>query len=770
MPGDPPENTGVSLVPMLTRGVLTPGALTWGVLAWLLAAGTPFAQEPAASQPWSDYQIILWQPPPAGSIPVLRRLGVSAGMLFGRRDAPLEAAAVAQAVAPLRAAGLGFYVENIATDFYAAYHRWTPGHSVTWLFDQARAAFAAGDPAAFWRTPSLADPAWRARVVGRLQDHVRLFGPYHPLFYSLGDETGIADLAAAWDFDLSPIGLESFRTWLRAQYGSLAALNEQWQTEFADWSAVAPGTTDAALARGDENFSAWGDFKAWMDVEFADAVRAGTTAVHAADPAALAGIEGAQPPGWGGYDYALLAPSVDVIEPYDRGNNMELARAFNPGIVLLTTIGADGSPPVQYQIWHDLLLGARGLVIWDDQGALLGEAGRALAPTFAELRGGLGAQMIAAVPHRDAVGILYSQASFRLRWLLDRRADGKSWMARDSAAEWDDDNAWRTAMGEAASTLVHAGLHPRWLSEAMVSAGALRNSGVRLLVLPQAIALAPATATEIGAFAASGGVVVTDAEPGSFDTHGRRLPKPLLAAAPLRRVTSFARATLEPLWRAAGISPGFRLLRPDGSPAANVTVRSFQDGAVELLGVQQDMPPAGTPTPAANTPSANTQAANTPAANPPAERMPADRMDLAFDTPVWVRDLHGAAAAQRVSRIAIRLDRAVPTLLACSPDQLPAPVLSGPAEVASGETVTLRVALAGSSPARVHAVHVEVLDPHGEAVPEQAVTLLVGAAPLAWSLRPAPDEPGRWTVHATDRLGGGIAAWSFSVRPRSGGD
>ncbi len=745
---------------MLTRRVLTGVVLTGGVLVWLFAAGAALAQEPVASQPWSDYQIILWQPPPAGSMPVLRRLGVSAGMLLGRRDAPLEAAAVAQAVAPLRAAGLGFYVENIATDFYAAYHRWTQGHSVTLLFEQARAAFAAGDPAAFWRTPSLSDPAWRDRIAGRLQDHVRLFGPYHPLFYSLGDETGIADLAAAWDFDLSPIGLGSFRAWLRTQYGSVAALNEQWQTDFADWSAVAPSTTDAALARGDENFSAWGDFKAWMDAEFADAVRAGTAAVHAADPAALAGIEGAQPPGWGGYDYALLAPAVDVMEPYDRGNNMELARAFNPGLVLLTTIGADGSLPTQYQIWHDLLLGARGLVIWDDHGALPGEAGRALAPTFAELRGGLGAQMIAAMPHPDAVGILYSQASFRLRWLLHRRAGGKPWMTRDSAAEWDDDNAWRAAMGEAASTLVHAGLQPRWLSEAMVSAGALRNSGVRLLVLPQAIALAPATAAEIGAFATSGGVVVTDAEPGSFDAHGRRLPAPLLATAPLRRATGFARATLEPLWRAAGISPGFRLLRPDGSPVANVTVRSSQDGTVELLGVQRDQPPTDTPTPVANT----------PAAGVPDDRVPDERVEIAFDAPVWVRDLRGAAPARRVSRMAIRLDAAVPTLLACSPDQLPAPVLSGPAEVASGETVTLRVALAGPSPARVHAVHVEVLDPHGEAVPEQAVTLLVGAAPLAWSLRPAPDVAGRWTVHATDRLGGGVAAWSFSVRPRSGGD
>ena len=41
--------------------------------------------------------------------------------------------------------------------------------------------------------------------------------------------------------------------------------------------------------RGDEttdgNYSAWADFKEWMDVEFARAIERGTLAIHAADPA-----------------------------------------------------------------------------------------------------------------------------------------------------------------------------------------------------------------------------------------------------------------------------------------------------------------------------------------------------------------------------------------------------------------------------------------------------------------------------------------------------
>ena len=91
------------------------------------------------------------------------------------------------------------------------------------------------------------------------------------------------------------------------------------------------------MRRTDGNFAAWADFKAWMDVAFADALRRGTDAVHAADPSALAAIEGAQMPGWGGYDYTRLAHAVDVMEVYDAGENLSILRSFNPRLIPLTT-------------------------------------------------------------------------------------------------------------------------------------------------------------------------------------------------------------------------------------------------------------------------------------------------------------------------------------------------------------------------------------------------------------------------------------------------
>ncbi len=169
----------------------------------------------------------------------------------------------------------------------------------------------------FLRDPSLSDPVWLQRVQSRLLGVVHAAEADRPLFYNLGDETGIAELAAPWDFDLSTESLDGFRRWLRSQYPSLAALNEEWGTAFISWHDVTPELTREAVSSHGSNLARWADFKAWMDIAFARAIRTGTDAVHRGDPHALAAIEGAQVPGWGGYDYALLSHAVDVMEIYD---------------------------------------------------------------------------------------------------------------------------------------------------------------------------------------------------------------------------------------------------------------------------------------------------------------------------------------------------------------------------------------------------------------------------------------------------------------------
>ncbi len=557
------------------------------LLATALLAGLAAPAQAA----WNGFQIIEWQPRTPVQLATLKRIGVTAGMVVTDRDGGgLAHPAKAQA---LKRAGLRCYVENIATDFYSAYHIYTPGKQPNWRFTalQKQREADPADRSVFIRKPSLSDPVWLHRIAKRLAVTVRAARPYRPLFYNLGDESGIADLAAYWDFDISPESLAGFRTWLRTQYPSLAALNAEWGTHYRAWAAVQPELTRAAMRRTDDNFAAWADFKSWMDVAFARALRVGTNAIHRADPDALSAIEGAQVPGWGGYDYLLLAHAVDVMEIYDADQNLAIARAVNPRLIpLVTAFGA--APSALHWIWQEWLHGARGLILWDpDQKIVrpdgtLGPDGTAYAPVFAALRGRLGRAVLDARREHDPVAILYSPPSFRTSWMLAQKPKGDAWIRRNSEIEGMDPNPERVALTKDAQALARIGLTPRYLGPAQLDGGGLR--GIRLLILPHSIALSSQGTAAIRRFVAAGGHVVANGMPGRFDQHSRQRP-----ASPLAPLfAGGGRARLLPAGDQAGLAAaaaraGVRPRFPLGAPLHDVTTYVFRHGAETILAVQR---------------------------------------------------------------------------------------------------------------------------------------------------------------------------------------
>ena len=233
--------------------------------------GPDFIALPAENG-WHDYQIIMWQPYPADAYPVLRTLGITGGQYTGRAAGFPEA---------MIDNDMRWYSENIGTDYYSEYHRYRPDRTQHWSFLQAKDLYRK-DPAskeAFKRHPSFQDPVWRARIRERLIETAKRNSPYRPFFYSLADESGIADLAGFWDFDFSDESLVPMRRWLEEQYHTLAALNQEWGSAFPTWDLVTPPTTHEAMQRKDDNFAAWADFKEWMDVTFSNVLQMGREAI-----------------------------------------------------------------------------------------------------------------------------------------------------------------------------------------------------------------------------------------------------------------------------------------------------------------------------------------------------------------------------------------------------------------------------------------------------------------------------------------------------------
>jgi Beta-galactosidase len=541
--------------------------------AFVLLLALLFASPAHAA--WDSFEIIQWQRRDQAQLETLRRLGMTATMIMADRDG--TGIPLAQQTPAVQAAGLRWYIENIATDLYSSYHRYTPGKPVNWRFLEAQQRYRANptDTTALLREPPLLDPAWLERIRRRLTDTVAQQKSSRPLYYSLGDETGIADLTAFWDFDLSPVSVAGFRTWLHSQYGSLAALNTEWGTAYASWDSIQPEITNVAMARTDDNFAAWNDFKAWMDTSFADALRIGTDAIHLADPTALSAIEGVQIPGWGGYDYTKLVRAVDVMEAGDDGVNVSIIRSLNPRIVPLTT-GFAATPADLHQLWRAVLDGARGLVLWDEDNGIVrpdaspGPRAAAYAPVFATLRGTIGRRLVNAEPIYDPIAILYSPVSFRVRWMLDHRPAGSAWMQRSSESELAD-NAWRAALRGYAAALARMGARPRYVTPADLAAGL---TSVKTLILPHSIALSDAEIGSINAFAARGGLVIAETPPGAFDGHGRRRPPPPIAA------TIVPPAELE---HALALTPAF----PVEAPGDDVDTYLFRSRGQLLLALQR---------------------------------------------------------------------------------------------------------------------------------------------------------------------------------------
>jgi len=727
---------------------------------------------------WWDYAIIMWQEHTAEQYALLKSIGINAAMRSGRvKDSPESLPR--DAPASFLKTDLRWYVENIATDFYSEYHRWFPDRPVNWKFSEAKQLYKQ-DPSsreAFKRQPSLSDPEWLRKIRDRLAESARRNTPYRPLFYNLGDESGIADLGAFWDFDFSDQSLAGMRVWLKEQYGTLTALNQQWGTGFASWDRVMPMTTNEAMKRADDNFSSWADFKTWMDVSYARAVKVGVDAIQSVDPEAYVAIEGAQVPGWGGYDYARLSKVLPAIEPYDSGANVEILHSLNPKMVTLITSGGSG-PREKWRIWYELLHGNRGLIIWDDKSGFAqndgtpGARGRETAPFYNELRSGIAALLISSERQSDPIAIHYSQPSQRTEWMIEQRPKGEAWVERTSSSEEGSNFQW---LRESYCRLIEdLGLQYRFVSYDQVEQGALLRVGYRILILPHSISLSQAEADAMRRFVEQGGVLIADGEPGAFDEHSRRLAKPLLSelfsgshdgpvtVRPFGRgktiylaegMLSYYRDRLlgkeqhalqlmGQFFKESGVNAVFGVTGPSGEPAVGVEVHSFRNGGASIVGLlsnpQLSIEDLGRPEVISN------------------RRFEEPKtVVLTLPGDFYVYDIRAAKVTGKTKQLTVQLDPYEPVIFCVSPIPFPTLSLSAPARLRRGQDGQLGLSFAGESPAATHVFHVDVLDPAGKVAEYYSGNVL---APRGRADRILPlalnDRTGTWSIRVRDLLTG----------------
>ena len=737
-----------------------------------------FVARPLGRQ-WRDYAIVMWQEYPTKVIQDLQQLGIDGGQWSGRSQSLPDF---------LIDNNQRWYSENIGTDYYSEYHRYRPDRIQNWSFLQAKEMYKDNPSSleAFKRHPSFWDPVWRREIHDRLVGAATRNSPYRPFFYSLADESGIADLAAFWDFDFSDQSLVPMRAWLRETYSTLAALNEEWGTNFTAWDMVTPPTTHDAMLRKDDNFAAWADFKAWMDISYASALHMGADAIHEVDRDAYVSIGGGQMPGWGGYDYSRITQAINAIEPYDIGNNVEIIRSLNPGMPMVSTGFANGKWERQ-RVWRELFHGHRGLIIWDQKREYVsangqpGPRGVEASEYYKEIRGGIGALVVNSRPVVDPIAIHYSQPSMRTEWMLARRPEGDAWINRGARMERSDNEFLR--LRESWCQLIEdQGLQYNFVSYGQIETGELLKRGYRILVLPRSSALSPAEARAIREFVAQGGAAIADGEPGAFDEHSRRLAASPLAdlfggpregAVTVRTLGSGKAISLHigtlsyledrlvqkegpvhklvgDLLRSNGANPDFAVTGPSGQPIVGVETHVFENGGVRLISLLSNpllrVNELGPPDFRSN------RRFEKPAA-----------VTLTLPAPMYVYDVRQAKSLGDKRWLALTVDPYEPIVLAVSPVPLPNLQVFAPSTASRGSTIQIGIACLGT-PAAVHIESIQVVDPQRRTVRPYSGNVFAERGKAVKSIPLAVNDPaGRWTVRIHDLLSGQIVVRDITV-------
>ncbi len=383
-----------------------------------------------ANPKWDDYEVVMYT---AYKTPAQQRalwdIGVTAGKISSNGTQSPDGGERWYKY------GFPFYCDQIATAFYARYH--SPGYTPKQkLLLDAKAAYvkdrSSKEP--FYRHPCLDDPKALAKATTRMARAAKSQMRLRPLFYGHTDEGGVADLVSAWDFCFCPTTLKAMRGWLKTQYPSLAALNEEWGTKFASWDEVTPLSTDEMMARGGDNLSPWADHRFYMNQSFANALEAGTKAAEAVDPNARCGMLGCQmPSAFGGYNYWLLSRVFTAIEPYNIGDCREIWRSFAPHKPAATT-GFGVKPQEVWRLWYQMLHGDVGVILYDEKWSYLDAdakptaMAKKIAPTYKELTGGVTKQLRQMREVDDPIAIHYSQPSITAYWMFEALPEGKNWV------------------------------------------------------------------------------------------------------------------------------------------------------------------------------------------------------------------------------------------------------------------------------------------------------------------------------------------------------
>ena len=423
-------------------------------------------------------------------------------------------------------------------------------------FEQQREAYTrTGEKQYLQRPYCLNSEETRQMVADNVARITAAAAKYRPVGYNCGDELSITHYVTPFDYDFTPVCLERFREWLQDQYGTLAALNEEWQTNFNAWEDVMPMTATEVSEHG--SYAPWADHRSFMEFTFADFFRFADRTIEEHDPGARLGVYGTQAAeAYGGWDWYRLTDALDYAQTYDHQNTGEMHRSFGRDFVSAPWYGyAVTNPRMQYTVWRRLLNDNAGAsyytynyLFWPDYTYTRSTADALGAMT--DINNGVAALLKACEGRASDVLVHFSMPSIHGAYIT-----GGPTLFRDNRAGW-------------VSAIEDSGMQMEFLAYAQVEDGELTGRMPKAFVLPYSVALSDAEVAEIRRYVEAGGTVIADVRTGLMTQHCR-----MRQTGALDELFGIRRASVDP-----------RGKRPEGQASFTQSLEGFDPTGISLDG------------------------------------------------------------------------------------------------------------------------------------------------------------------------------------------
>lgn len=451
------------------------------------------------------------------------------------------------------------------------------------------------------RNPCLSDPAVIEKYTSGARAEVAQYLPYGIYAIDIQDEATLANRQQRYEVCFSEHCQARYRQWLKEHYGDIAALNAEWDTEFASFDEVRGVTTEQI--RGTTNFAPFVDFRLFMTEVWVDGMRRITQAFNEGLPTARVGHTNT----FGslvtnGVDYYRLATECGFgwAQEYSeaiKGNAQkavfELWRSFTPqDFPNYGWIGYDHRPQaVTYEPWWLALHNSRGVTYYatnsfspeHSQSWSLIYCTQSYTPySFAvrdsirDLRQGVGKVLMDFTRDAPDIALLWSHPSLFTAWCES------SW-TEPEPPEREVDDAYGSYFKSAfyfRLALNELQLTSNYVAPPQIEAGEL--SKYRVLFLPFTMALSDATAQAIMRWVEAGGTLIADVRLARTDEHGRWRDNALL-----QQLMGVRRTALEASYESAPVTVLNGLRFP-----SSVRERLEVVGEAEVLGHYDDGTPA----------------------------------------------------------------------------------------------------------------------------------------------------------------------------------